>query len=57
MTRKAMEFEKFSDTRQTTKTELPSKNYCFNYLSEGAKQTLCTSTLFTIKIVTLKLKL
>ena len=32
-----MEFEKFSDTRQNTKMELPSKNYRFNYLSEGAK--------------------
>ena len=45
MGRKAMGFEKFSDTRQNTKTKLPSKNYRFNYLSEAAKETLCTSPL------------
>ena len=57
MTRKVIESEKFSDTIRNTKMELPSKNYRFSYLSEGAKQTFCTSTIFIIKIVTLKPKL
>ena len=47
-----MEFKKFSDTRQNTKMEAPCKNGRFSYLSEGAKKTLCTLTLFTIKIIT-----
>ena len=57
MTKKVMEFEKVSDTRQNIKMELPSKNYRFSYLSNGVKETLRNSTLLTIKIVTLKPKL
>ena len=52
MTRKAMELKTFCDTSQNTKMEVPRKNCRFSYLSEGAK---CTSTLITIKIVTLRM--
>ena len=37
MTRKAVEFKTFSDTRQNTKMEVPRKNCHFSHLSEGAK--------------------